>query len=81
MKFEVQDMTVESKVPDEIADECMNITDKKTIQYQKLADRLKTCLENLGETKDKETGTKEEEMQQERFKRRMEEEEDTRSNK
>ena len=63
MKFEVQDMIIENKVPDEIADECMNITDKKTTQYQELADRLKTFLENLGERKDKETRTKEEEMQ------------------
>ena len=79
MKFEVRDMIIENKVPDETADECMNITDKKTTQYQELADRLKKFLESLGERKDKETRTKEEEMQQEngRGKKngRMEEEE------
>ena len=42
--------------------------------YQELVDRLKGCLEDLRENKEAEIWKKEDEMQEESFKRRMEEE-------
>ena len=43
-------------------------------RHQELVDRLKGCLEDLREQKEAEIRKKEDEMQEERFKRRIEEE-------
>ena len=43
-------------------------------RYQELVDRFKGCLEDLRERKEEEIRKKEDEMQEERFKRRMKEE-------
>ena len=43
-------------------------------RHQELVDRLKGCLEDLREQKEPEIRKKEDEMQEERFKRRIEEE-------
>ena len=42
-------------------------------RHQELVDRLKGCLEDLREQKEAEIRKKEDEMQEERFKRRIEE--------
>ena len=74
MKHEVQEMKIGDKVEDAIVDESINITNKKMERYQELVDRLKGCLEDLREWKEAEIRKKEDEMQEERFTRRMEEE-------
>ena len=43
-------------------------------RHQELIDRLKGCLEDIREQKEAEIRKKEDEMQEERFKRRIEEE-------
>ena len=43
-------------------------------RYQELVDRFKGCLEDLRERKEEEIRKKEDEMQEERLKRRMKEE-------
>ena len=57
-----------------IVDECVSITNEKMERHQELVDRLKGCLEDLREQKEAEIRKKEDEMQEERFKRRIEEE-------
>ena len=56
-----------------IVDEWVSITNEKMERHQELVDRLKGCLEDLREQKEAEIRKKEDEMQEERFKRRIEE--------
>ena len=74
MKYEVQEMMIVDNVEDAIVDEWVSITNEKMERYRELVDRLKGCLEDLREKKEAEIRKKEDEMQEERFKRRMEEE-------
>ena len=74
MKYEVQEMRIGDNIEDEIADEWFNITKEKMERYQELVDRLKGCLEDLREKKEAEIRKKEDKMQEEGFKRRIEEE-------
>ena len=74
MKYEVQDMIIVDSVEDAIVDEWVRITNETMEKYQELVDRWKGCLEDLHEKKEAEIRMKEDEMQEERFKRRMEEE-------
>ena len=57
-----------------IVDEWVSITNEKMERHQELIDRLKGCLEDIREQKEAEIRKKEDEMQEERFKRRIEEE-------
>ena len=57
-----------------IVDEWVSITNEKMERHQELVDRLKGCLEDLREQKEAEIRKKEDEMQEESFKRRIEEE-------
>ena len=72
MKYEVYKMMIDNNVEYEIVGECVNMTMKKMERYQELIDRLKGCLEDLLEKKKAEIRQKEDQMQQQRFKRRME---------
>ena len=54
MKYEVQEMMIDSNVEDAIVDEWVNITNEKTERCQELDDRLKGCLEDLREKKEAE---------------------------
>ena len=74
MKYEVQEMRIDDNIEDEIADEWFNITKEKMERYQELVDRLKGYLEDLREKKEAEIRKKEDKMQEEGFKRRIEEE-------
>ena len=74
MKYEVEEMMIAVNVEDAIVDECLSITNEKMERYQELVDRLKGCLEDPRQQKVAEIGKKEDEMQEERFKRKMEEE-------
>ena len=73
MKYEVQEMAIVDNVEGAMVDECVSITNEKMERYQELLDQLKGCLEDLREKKEAETRKKEDGMQKERFKRRMEE--------
>ena len=64
----------DNDVEDEILDEWVKITNEKMETYQELVDQLKGCLEDLRENKEAEIWKQEDEMQEESFKRRMEEE-------
>ena len=57
---------------DAIVDEWVSITNEMMEKYQELVDRLKGCLEDLRERKKPEIRKKEDAMQEERFKGRME---------
>ena len=74
MRYEVHEMMNDNDVEDEILDEWVKITNEKMETYQELVDQLKGCLEDLRENKEAEIWKKEDEMQEESFKRRMEEE-------
>ena len=74
MKYEVQEMRIGDNIEDEIADEWFSITKEKMERYQELVDRLKGCLEDLREKKEAEIRKKEDKIQEEGFKRRIEEE-------
>ena len=74
MNYEVQKMMIDDIVDNEIVDKWVNITNKKLEKYQELVDRFKECLEDLREKKEAEIRKKEDQMQEEKFKRRMEEE-------
>ena len=71
MKYEVQQMMIVDNAEDAIVDEQVSTTNEKMKRYQELAARLKGCLEDLREKKEAEIKKKEDEMQEERFKRRM----------
>ena len=71
MKYEVQQMMIVDNAEDAIVDEWVSTTNEKMKRYQELADRLKGCLEDLREKKEAEIKKKEDEMREERFKRRM----------
>ena len=73
MKYEVLEM-IDSNVESEIVDEWVNITNEKMERYQQSVDRLKGCLDDLREKKEAEIRRKEDEIPEQRFKRRMEEE-------
>ena len=74
MKYEVQEMMIVDNVEYAIVDEWVSITNEKMERYQELVDQLKGCLEDSPENKEAEIRKKEDEMQEERFKRRMKEE-------
>ena len=74
MKYEVQEMRIGDNIEDEIADEWFNITKEKMERYQELVDRLKGYLEDLREKKEAEIRKKEDKIQEEGFRRRIEEE-------
>ena len=65
---------IDNNVADEIVDEWANITSEKMERYQELVDQLKGCLKDLREKKEVEIRKKGDEIQEEKFKRRMEEE-------
>ena len=67
MNYEVQEMVIE------IVNEWIHIMKKKMERYQEVVDRLKGYLEDLREKKEAETRKREDQMQEKRFKRRMEE--------
>ena len=71
MKYEVKEMMIADNVEDAIVDEWVSITKEKMERYQELVDQLKGCLEDSPENKEAEIRKKEDEMQEERFKRRM----------
>ena len=71
MKYEVKEMMIADNVEDAIVDEWVSITKEKMERYQELVDQLKGCLEDSPENKEVEIRKKEDEMQEERFKRRM----------
>ena len=71
-KYNVQDMMIDNNVEYEMVGESVNIRKQKTERYQELIDWLKGCLEDLLEKKETEIRKKEDQMQQQRFKRRME---------
>ena len=52
----------------------MNITDEKMMRYNEVIDRMQSCLEDLQKKKEAETRKKEDEKQEVRFRKRMEEE-------
>ena len=74
MKYEVKEMMIADNVEDAIVDEWVSITKEKMERYQELVDQLKGCLEDSPENKEAEIRNKEDEMQEERFKRRMKKE-------
>ena len=74
MKYEVQELMISEGVADEVVDEWMNITDEKMMRYHEVIDRMQSCLADLQKKKEAETGKKEDEKQEDRFGRRMEEE-------
>ena len=69
-----QEIMIDNNVEDEIVDDWVNITNGKMERYQGLIDQLKGCLEDLREKKEAEIRKKEDKMQEEKFKRRMQEE-------
>ena len=71
MKYEVKEMMIADNVEDAIVDEWVSITKEKMERYQELVDQLKGCLEDSPENKEAEIRKKEDDMQEERFKRRM----------
>ena len=71
MRYEVKEMMIADNVEDAIVDEWVSITKEKMERYQELVDQLKGCLEDPPENKEAEIRKKEDEMQEERFKRRM----------
>ena len=71
MKYEVQEVMIVDNAEDAIVDEQVSITNEKMEKYQELVDRLKGCLEDLREKEEAEIKKKEDEMQEERFERRM----------
>ena len=71
--YEVQEKMIDNNVEDRIVDEWVNNTSEKMERYQELVDRLKRCLQDLREKKETEIRKREDEMQEERFKTRMEE--------
>ena len=74
MRYEVKEMMIADNVEDAIVDEWVSITKEKMERYQELVDQLKGCLEDSPENKEAEIRNKEDEMQEERFKRRMKKE-------
>ena len=72
-KYEVQEMMTDTNAEDQIVDEWGNMTKQKMERYQELIDRLKGCLEDLGEKKETEIRKKEDHMQEDRLKKRMQE--------
>ena len=74
MKYEGKEMMIADNVEDAIVDEWVSITKEKMERYQELVDQLKGCLEDSPENKEAEIRNKEDEMQEERFKRRMKKE-------
>ena len=74
MKYDVQEIMIGDNVENAIVDDWINIINEKTERYQELVDWLKRCLEDLREKKEAEFRKKEDGMQEDRFKRRMEEE-------
>ena len=74
MKYEVKEMMIADNVEDAIVDEWVSITKEKMERYQELVDQLKGCLEDSPENKEAEIRNKEDDMQEERFKRRMKKE-------
>ena len=74
MKYEVKEMMIADNVEDAIVDEWVSITKEKMERYQELVDQLKGCLGDSPENKEAEIRNKEDEMQEERFKRRMKKE-------
>ena len=74
MKYEVKEMMIADNVEDAIVDEWVSITKEKMERYQELVDQLKRCLGDSPENKEAEIRNKEDEMQEERFKRRMKKE-------
>ena len=74
MKYEVKEMMIADNVEDAIVDEWVSITKEKMERYQELVDQLKGCLEDSPENKEAEIRNKEDEMQEERFKRRIKKE-------
>ena len=71
MKYEVKEMMIADNVEDAIVDDWVSITKEKMERYQELVDQLKGCLEDSPENKEAEIRKKEDDMQEERFKRRM----------
>ena len=71
MKYEAKEMMIADNVEDAIVDEWVSITKEKMERYQELVDQLKGCLEDSPENKEAEIRKKEDDMQEERFKRRM----------
>ena len=71
MKYEVKEMMIADNVEDAIVDEWVSITKEKMERYQELVDQLKGCLEDSPENKEAEIRKKEDDVQEERFKRRM----------
>ena len=65
---------IDNNAEDEIVDDWVNVTNGKMERYQGLIDQLKGCLEDLREKKEAEIRKKEDKMQEEKFKRRMQEE-------
>ena len=74
MRYEVKEMMIADNVEDAIVDEWVSITKEKMERYQELVDQLKGCLEDSPENKEAEIRNKEDDMQEERFKRRMKKE-------
>ena len=66
---EVQEKVVGNNVEDKIIDEWVDIAIEKMERYQELVDRSKGCLKDLCEKKEADIRKKENEMQEERFKR------------
>ena len=66
---EVQEKVVGNNVEDKIIDEWVDIGIEKMERYQELVDRSKGCLKDLCEKKEADIRKKENEMQEERFKR------------
>ena len=65
-------MMIDNNAKDGILGEWVYITNDKMERYQGLIDRLRRCLEDLREKKEVEIKKKEDKMQEDRFKRRME---------
>ena len=63
---------IDNNAKDGILGEWVYITNDKMERYQGLIDRLRRCLEDLREKKEVEIKKKEDKMQEDRFKRRME---------
>ena len=69
MNTEVQEKMVDNNVEDKIIDEWVDIAIGKMERCQELVDQSKGCLKDLCEKKEADIRKKENEMQEERFKR------------
>ena len=64
-------MMIDNNVEVEIVDEWVNIKNEKMERHQELVDRMKGCPQDLRGKKEAEIRKKKDEVQEERFKRKM----------